>query len=451
MADGNLSMAVDSTPVLTPRDSSLPWTVADAAHVLARAQFGYSPAELDRAAQDGLAATVDRLLERQPESPEFQTADAALRDAALATSSIDELKIWWLYRMRFSANPLLEKMTLLWHNQFATSNAKVNHIGRMARQNDLLREFALGDFRRMLHGMARDPAMLIWLDGNANRKRHPNENFAREVMELFSLGIGNYTEHDIQEAARGFTGWHVREGEFWFNTLQHDPGEKTVFGKTGRFDGNAIIDLCLAQPACPKFLAFKLLRTFVLPEPKPEHIEAVAESIRNHEFQMRPVLRELFTSTLFFAPEHRRCLIKSPLEFVLGSLQALQGSVNWPPVVELLADLGQNVFEPPSVKGWDGGRLWINTSTLLMRANFATGLCFSEKYGKPDFNAWLNTPDGPDHVLQQCLDVFLGGDTADGRLPAELKSLWTRSEGDPNHHLRTLICTVITLPEYQLN
>jgi uncharacterized protein (DUF1800 family) len=443
-------MAENVDSVLSPRDAAAPWTAAEAAHLLARAQFGLSPAELDRSVKEGLPATVERLLQPQPESAEFQTAEAALREAALATSAIDELKIWWLYRMRFSANPLVEKMTLLWHNHFATSNAKVNHVPRMTRQNDLIRQLALGDFRELLHGMARDPAMLIWLDGNANRKRHPNENFAREVMELFSLGIGNYTEKDIQEAARAFTGWHVREGEFWFNTLQHDPGDKTVFGKTSQFDGNAIIDLCLAQPACPRFLALKLLRTFVVATPAPRQIDAVAASITRHHYRMQPVLGELFRSQMFFAPEHRRSLIKSPLDFVLGSLRGLGGSVNWPPVVQLLADLGQNVFEPPSVKGWDGGRLWINTSTLLMRANFVTGLCFSEKFGKPDFHAWLATPGGPDHLLQRGLDVFLGGDADDGRLAAELKSLWDRSEGDPSQHLRTLVSTMMTLPEYQL-
>lgn len=444
-------MAVFRENVLAPRDPQLPWTTAEAAHLLTRAQFGFTPAELDRAAKDGLAATVDRLLSPQPESAEFRTAEQALRESALATADIADLKTWWLYRMRFSANPLVEKMTLFWHNLFATSNAKVNHVGRMTRQNDVQREQALGDFRVLLHGMARDPAMLIWLDGNANRKRHPNENFAREVMELFSLGIGNYSERDIQEAARAFTGWHVRDGEFWFNSLQHDPGEKTVFGQTGRFDGNAVVDLCLAHPACPRFLAFKLLRTFVMPEPDAARIDAVAASIQKHNLQILPVLREVLTSADFFDSANRRALIKSPLEFVLGSLRALDGSVRWSPVVELLADLGQNVFEPPSVKGWDGGRLWINTSTLLMRTNFVTGLCYSEKFGTPNFGSWLAAPLGPDHVLRRCLEIFLGGETGNETLAADLKSLWNASEGDVPHHLRSLISAVMTLPEYQLH
>jgi hypothetical protein len=440
-----------SVPSLAARNSGLPWTPADAAHLLTRGQFGFSSADLDCVLQDGLSATVERWLEPQPESAEFQAAEEALRETALATGDIGDLKTWWLYRMRYSANPLREKMTLLWHNHFATSNAKVNHVGRMARQNDLLREHALGDFRVLLHGIARDPAMLIWLDGNANRKRHPNENFAREVMELFSLGVGNYTERDIQEAARAFTGWHVRDGEFWFNQLQHDAGEKTVFGKTGRFDGGDVIELCLAHPACSRFLAFKLLRTFVIHDPAADLIESVAGVIRRHEFHMRSVLRELFTSQAFFAPEHRRTLFKSPLEFVLGALRGAGGSVQWPPVVALLADLGQNVFEPPSVKGWDGGRLWINTSTLLKRANFAAEFCFSEKFGKPDLAPWTALAGDAETLIRRCLDVFLGGDAEDGRLAEDLKSLWNTLEGDPVHRLRALISTVMTLPEYQLH
>jgi uncharacterized protein (DUF1800 family) len=434
---------------LASRDSRSPWTEADAAHLLTRGQFGYSPSDLDQAVERGLAATVERWLAPQPDEREFQVAEKALRDTALATSEIGDLKTWWLYRMRYSANPLVEKMTLFWHNHFATSNAKVNHVGRMARQNDLFREHALGDFRALLHGAARDPAMLIWLDGNANRKRHPNENFAREVMELFSLGLGNYSERDIQEAARAFTGWHVREGEFWFNALQHDAGEKTIFGKTGRFDGNDVIELCLDQPACPRYLAFKLLRTFVTPQPNPELVEALAHSIRRHEFSLKPVLRELFTSQVFFAPEHRRSLIKSPLEFVLGALRALEGGgVPWPAVAALLADLGQNVFEPPSVKGWDGGRLWINTSTLLTRANFAAQFCFSERFGKPDLTRWAPLAAEPDALIRRCLHVFLPGDES---LATTLKSLWNNLEGDPLHRLRALFSTIMTLPEYQLH
>ena len=230
---------------LAPYNATKPeaWTSREAAHLLNRLQYGFTPEELDRAVSDGLEATIQRLTERQPESDEFQRAEAMLRQAAINSSSIESLKIWWLYRMRYSANPLTEKLALFWHNHFATSHAKVNSVSHMLAQNELIRTQASGDFKKLLHGMSRDTAMLIWLDGNANRKRHPNENFSREIMELFALGVGNYTEKDIQEAARAFTGWHVRADQFWKNSLQHDESSKTVFGQTGLFDGNDIVDL----------------------------------------------------------------------------------------------------------------------------------------------------------------------------------------------------------------
>ena len=236
------------------------WSRSAATHLLWRTGFGASADEIQQATQDGLDKTLDRLLAPPVETAEFGKADALLRQAAFDSGSIADLKAWWLHRMTASANPLVEKLTLLWHNHFATSNAKVDSVPLMAAQNDLLRRESLGNFRPVLHGIAKDVAMLVWLDSNSNRKRHPNENFSREVMELFSLGVGNYSEHDIQEAARAFTGWHVRNGEFWFNAIQHDTGEKVVFTKRGNFDGGDVIELCLEHPACPRFLAFKLLR-----------------------------------------------------------------------------------------------------------------------------------------------------------------------------------------------
>ncbi len=261
-------MTVAAELALAPYDTAASgWTRRHAAHLLWRAQHGATDAEIARAHADGLPATLDRLLAPQPENDEFRTADAALAQLAVDSNDISDLKAWWAHRIVRSANPLVEKMTLFWHNHFATSNAKVGSAKQMAAQNALLRSQALGSFRELLRAMASDVAMLVWLDGNANRRRQPNENFARELLELFALGVGNYSEHDIQEAARAFTGWHVRQGKFWFNGRQHDDGIKQVFGVSANFDGGDVVDLCLAQPACPRFLAAKLLRCFVSPSP----------------------------------------------------------------------------------------------------------------------------------------------------------------------------------------
>lgn len=426
------------------------WTHREAAHVLNRLQFGLTPQELDRAVTDGLEATLNRLTDNQPESDEFLRAEATLRQAAINTASIENLKIWWLYRMRYSANPLLEKLTLFWHNHFATSNAKVNSVPYLLAQNELIRSLASGDFKELLHGMSRDTAMLIWLDGNANRKRHPNENFAREIMELFALGVGNYTERDIQEAARAFTGWHVRDGQFWKNSSQHDESLKTVFGQSGLFDGNDIVELCLAQQSCPRFLAMKLAKTFVCPEPSDEAITILANRIRQEDFHLKPVLRELFASKWFFEPENRCAVIKSPLDVVLGTLRAVMEPVRWPGIAKLLADLGQNVFEPPSVKGWEGGRLWISSSSLLQRANFATELTTTDHFGTLSQRV-CRVADGTSQDVVDTLERWLLTNSADDRLRQELLTFHRTADGTTEQKLRGLIQLILTLPEYQLH
>ena len=440
-----------TNPLLAPYDATAPgsWTSREAVHLLNRLQFGFTPAELDRVTSDGLDATLDRLLTTQPESSEFSRAETSLRQAAISTGSIDNLKVWWLYRMRYSANPLTEKLTLFWHNHFATSNAKVNSVPHMLAQNELIRQYASGDFKALLHGMSRDTAMLIWLDSNANRKRHPNENFAREIMELFALGVGHYTERDIQEAARAFTGWHVREGQFWKNRLQHDESLKTVFGQTGPFDGEDIVDLCLAQPACPRFLATKVAKTFVCPDPADDQIQRVADRIRQSNFDLKPTLRELFASQWFFAPQNRRTVIKSPLELVLGTLRTLTEPIRWPPVTRRLAELGQNIFEPPSVKGWEGGRLWISSASLLQRANFATELTSTDLYG-PLSEAVLSLVNDRSEAMVPSLERWLLPETLEDSVRQELIDFPKNADGTSDQKLRGVLQLILTLPEYHL-
>ncbi|OYW22164.1 MAG: hypothetical protein B7Z55_04945, partial [Planctomycetales bacterium 12-60-4] len=354
-----------------PVPHNISFQAPEAVHLLSRLQFGVREDEVERAVSEGLDDTLERLLSIQPETDTFQQSEAALRATAYATSDINDLKAWWHY---------------------ATSYAKVHSVPMMAAQNDRFRELAWGSFRELLHAEARDPAMLVWLDGNANRKRHPNENFAREVMELFSLGIGNYTEHDIQEAARAFSGWHLRDKAFWFNATQHDATEKTIFGKTGRYQGDDVLNLCLDHAACPRFLAFKLLRTFVTSAPTAEQIEHVAGRYRKADLQTGPVLRDICRSAEFFAPEHRRNLIKSPLDFILGTLRPLASHIHWQPVRELLARMGQDVFEPPSVKGWDGGRQWIQSTGWILRWNFVSELVTGDRVATLRPEVW-STPD----------------------------------------------------------
>ncbi len=354
----------------------------EAAHLLRRLQFGVTPAEIDRAVQDGLEATLDRLFTPQPETAEFQAAEAVFRATALATSNLEDLQVWWLYRMLGTANPVVEKLAFAWHNQFATSFAKVNSVGMMLAQNELFRKLGTGPFAPLLHAIARDPAMLVWLDGNANRKRHPNENFAREVMELFALGRGAYTEHDIQEAARAFSGWQLHDGQFWLNTSQHDPGVKTIFGRSGNFNGSDVIDLCLAQPACARFLADRLVRTFVAPSVFGVVLNEIAEDLQRNQLNLLQSLRTICASEEFYGDDLRGSLIKSPVELVLGTLRPFTTGIRWPAVRQVLNDLGQSVFAPPSVKGWDGGRQWVHAMGWIQRWNFLTAVTSSGQYAR---------------------------------------------------------------------
>jgi len=413
------------------------WTRRDAAHLLRRAQWGGGEAEIARAVEEGLEKTLERLLSPAGEEASFADTAALLRQTAGDADDLGQLKTWWLYRMTAGPAPLAEKMCLFWHNHFATSNVKVRSAKHMAAQNDLIRTHALGDFKALLAGMARDVAMLLWLDGNANRLRSPNENFAREVMELFTLGVGHYAEKDIREAARAFTGWHVRNDAFWFNRLQHDEGGKSVFGKSGNFDGDDILKLCLAQEACPRFLALKLLREFVTPSPDEAAIAALAGSIRSHDYQMTPVLREMFASQLFFSAAARHSLIKSPVQFVLGTCRALEVRANLKAVAQIIAGLGQDLFQPPTVKGWEGGRLWITSATLLQRANFAASLTGSEAYGS--IGAELKS-------VGQLAELLLARD-AD---LAPVTSYFEKAGGSREERLRGALHLLLTMPEYQM-
>jgi len=388
----------------------------------------------------------------QPESAEFSANQALLRRSALDTGDIESLQAWWLYRMIGTANPLVEKMSLFLHGHFATANAKVQSVAHMAAQNDLIRAHSLGSFCDLLHGISKDVAMLLWLDGNANRRRHPNENFAREPMELFALGIGTYSETDIREAARAFTGWHVRKGEFWFNRLQHDPGQKMFLGNRGDLDGKDVVGLCLEQPACASFLAGKLLRFFLTPDPPDHLVEQLAASIRSHDFVLAPVLRELFGSRRFFSVKTRGTIIKSPLDFALGAHRALGCRANLQATAALSARLGQKLFDPPTVKGWDGGRAWITSGSLLGRDNFVAELCLGEGYGRiadvADLFGGRGQFDVPG-IVHRAADLLLAV-VPDSTVTGSLEGYLRRSRGGHGLRLRGLIHLIMTLPEFQL-
>jgi uncharacterized protein (DUF1800 family) len=375
----------------TPAD---PWGRKWAAHLLRRAAFGASRADLLQAERLGQEATLDLLLRGRPEAEEAQEA---LTDAGrVAARRGDEvLRGWWLYGMLHGLHPLREKLTLFWHNHFATSNDKVQSAELMFRQNCLLREHALGKFGPFLQAVSKDPAMLTWLDSNRNVKGAPNENYARELMELFSLGVGNYSERDVREAARAFTGWHTNSEGFTFNRRAHDDGTKTVLGQTGPWDGADVVRIVLAQPAAARFLVRKLYHFLIseTAEPPAALLEPLCESFRKSDYDVAALVRTMLASRHFYSGHAFRQRVKSPVEYVLGAVQAVylrlsEEDADYRPLpaqvlVGRLLAMSQRLFAPPNVKGWPGGRSWLSTSTVLERDNFAEAVALGTLWSNP--------------------------------------------------------------------
>ena len=307
----------------TPTD---PFNIKWAAHLYRRAGFGASLAELRQAEKDGLNVTLDRVVNINPED---KTWNEVIRKQGLSVlKSRDELfnlRAWWVYSMLRGPQPLREKLTLFWHNHFATSVNKVRKAQLMYQQNVLLREHALGKFGSFLLEMSKDPAMLIWLDSNSNVEGKANENYAREVMELFALGVGHYTEKDIREAARAFTGWHTDGEKFDFNANFHDKGEKTVLGQTGAWDGGDIVRILLEQKTCAQFLVGKLYRYFISENQAPpaDLLEPLCEQLRKSEYDIAGLVRTMLASRHFFSAHAFRQRIKSPVEHALGAARAV--------------------------------------------------------------------------------------------------------------------------------
>ena len=287
---------------------------------------------------------------------------------------------WWAERMLTTQRPLEEKMTLFWHGHFATEELKNDDYRLMLQQNITLRQLATSDMSSLLVAMSKDPAMLLYLDNRLNVKGNANENYAREILELFSLGIGNYTENDIKEAARAFTGWRNQGLTFIDDREQHDEGMKTVFGQTGNWDGEDIVDLILQQEAAGEFVAGKIYRFFVRDEISDQMLDEIAARLRDNNYALKPFLRTLFLSQDFYSEPSLGTQIKSPVQFLVSTyrklgLEKIPGTPYFPAATNLL---GQALGNPPNVKGWDGGRAWLNPSTILLRNNLIGHLLFPE-------------------------------------------------------------------------
>jgi len=361
----------------------------EARHLLVRTGFGASYEELVQYSRLGYEQAVIKLLQNVnaelsvpppawlSESIHFdrkrmKNASEEERKAFRQEKRMKEfeLKAWWVTEMANTDSPLTEKMVLFWHNHFTSSLKKVRQPTLLYRQNELFRKHALGNFKELTYEVSKDPAMLGYLDNFKSSKKSPNENFARELLELFTLGEGSYTENDIKEAARAFTGWSVdrKTGEFKFRKAMHDKGGKEFLGQSGALNGDDIIEIIFQQPNAANLLVTKLWLEFVSETPIQTEVDRLAKNFRANNFEMKPLMHDLLMSSSFRDVSNHARLIKSPLDYVVGTLRMLNITVeDGRGAVFASSHLGQNVFDPPNVKGWTGGNDWITSSSLLTR------------------------------------------------------------------------------------
>jgi uncharacterized protein (DUF1800 family) len=469
-----------------------PWNMRLAAHLLRRAGFGGSPDEIARTAAQPIDAAVEALI-RYPKADTLPAAPALLDDhyaeerrmlAQAGRGNQDEAMVqqirmqigkdrqktnismisWWLNRMINTPAPLQEKMTLFLHGLFTTSVFQKGITPKEAvDQNWIFRNNALGSAREIAHFVSRDPAMLKYLDNARSNRDHPNENYARELMELFTLGIGNYTEADIRESARAFTGYSVygpfRGGGFVFNTRDHDDGTKKFLGRSGNFDGDDIVEIIYRQPAAPYWLATKLLNFFVYNDPEPPLVDALALVIAKNNYQLGPTMSVLLRSNVFYSDRAYRSLVKSPVEFVVGTYKLFGIADVSPETLGALTRMGQVPFHPPSVKGWDGGAAWLNSQTMLVRENFVNYLVSSQMMMQASTWLTMGPPPSAKDATNKLVGTILQGDASPAsaeKLQAYLDGADTSALGQLSgenfeERMRGAAYLTMAMPAYQLN
>lgn len=426
------------------------------AHLIRRAGFGYPPALQTQLVGQSVDEVLTALRGTEAENASVDQACNRLAQTILASSSADKLSAAWVYRLMQTPDQLREVMTVFWHGHFATSGAKVDDAGMLWQQNQLLRTHALGNFRDLTQAIAQDPAMLVYLDSESNRKAHPNENFARELMELFCLGEGNYTERDVQELSRCFTGWEIRNRRFRKNRYQQDTAEKMVLGQSGPFDGEQAVDIVLSQDAMPRFIAGKLFKFFVCDEPAPPErlLAPLAELLRESDLEIESTVYRILQSRIFFSEAAVAKKIKSPVQLAISLLRNFDLSTNAEKLAGDLKGVGQGLFFPPNVKGWDGGRTWINSSTLLGRSNMMHRILQDEntKFAGGSLTDFLSDQIDTAITNEKAVELFCRQMIAIPLSQSRKQQVASTADGNqPDESaLRRLLHAVVSLPECQL-
>jgi len=484
---------------LAPAD----WTRERARHLLFQAGFGGSSQDVQTLFQLGPQEAVNRLVDfgsqsalklEPPSASELpepvknmarlspqEKRDVNARLRREDQQRLTELRAWWVRRMIQSPRPLEEKLTLFWHGLLTSGYQTVRSSYAMYQQNELLRRHAAGNYGALLHAIVHDPAMLRYLDASSNVRGRPNENLGRELLELFSMGEGNYSEADIKEGARALTGFTVDRQTWQFRNARysHDPGEKTVFGQTGDWDGDKLVDLVLEQPATARYIVRKLFVFFVHDTPDEATIDALARTFREHDYELGPVLKTMFLSQEFYSPRSVSTHVKSPAELVIGTVRALPfESADEQALVVALRNMGQDLFEPPNVKGWDGGRTWLSTNWLLARQNFAVALVAGGGWAEARQGKFrskrpglaktkldlvslvrredLKTAEQVVNYFSQTLlpSALTSQERADllealGELPPP--DAWSQQTAEVNAKLHRLLALIVSMPQYQLS
>lgn len=410
------------------------------AHLLRRFGLGASEAELDYYLKDGLHGAIEKLLNYENIDEGFKLDVDTFRNGKNNNLNPQSIAIWWTARMLVTQRPLQEKMTLFWHDHFATSGEKVNQGGMLYLQNEILRQNATGRFRDLLMQVSQDPAMLFWLDNQFNVKGKPNENFAREVMELFTLGIGNYTEKDIQEGARAFTGWtfqrtNRKEGDdirpqasFLVRPFLHDNGDKTYLGASGNLSGEDVINHLCDMPRTAEYLTWKLWEWFAYKDPDKALVSRLSDKFRQSNLNIKELLRAMMNSPEFYSDKAERAIYKNPVDFVIVSLRQLgvgqilsemigsitDGAQN--PIgqvapaaqaYQVMKQMGMQLLFPPDVSGWEGGSAWVTTATMVERISWADKVFGRARFGAR-FTAFrlFDQDPSPKGIAQKLVSIF---------------------------------------------
>jgi len=430
---------------------------ANVAHLLRRAGFGASNAQVAALAAQPWDTTVDQLLDFSSAPPDVQPA--FLTDAAKAEWEREYmLQQWWLDRMATSTSPLQEKLTLFFHGHFATANYKVNDMLLMYRQNALFRANATGNFRDLVHQMSLQPAMLIWLDNDPNVKGSPNENFARELMELFTLGVDRYSQADVVASARAWTGHNTLDGDretYNFYPARHDDGMKTFMGVTQNWDGPDIIDFILGTDATHKrigaeFIAAKMWSFFAYPDPEPAVVTSLADSFMANDLSIHDLVRAIFMHPNFVSPKAMNGLVRTPAEWVAACMRVVNITAENANPQWYMQEMGQQLFEPPNVSGWRPNDYWLTTSRLWARANWARNLIWHDGVNQVlNDIVTMSVPDAVQHGFD-----FFGIDNPTAHTRAKLQAWLTKQRADPHawidYTFLNLTTQLMISPEFNL-